>query len=89
MKVVSTREFRSNQTKIFDMANNGEDVVLKSRKSGCFRLVPVREYDTADCKRDITRELKAALQQVKDSMDGKTELKPAEALLDEIRNMNR
>jgi len=28
-----------------DMANNGEDIILKSRKNGSFKLVPVSESD--------------------------------------------
>ena len=36
-------------------------------------------------KRYIIAELKGALQQVKDHMDGKIQLKSAEALLDELR----
>ena len=41
MIVISTREFRANQTKFLDMARNGEDVILKSRSSGSFKLIPV------------------------------------------------
>lgn len=84
MLVISTRDFRTNQTKFLDMVNNGEDIVLKSREKGSFKLVPVKEED-AIIKRDIMAELKGALQQVKDHMDGKIQLKSAEALLDELR----
>ena len=84
MIVISTRDFRANQTKFLDMVNNGEDIVLKSREKGSFKLVPVKE-DTIIDKRDIIAELKGALQQVKDHMDGKIQLKSAEALLDELR----
>lgn len=84
MLVISTRDFRANQTKFLDMVNNGEDIVLKSREKGSFKLVPVKEED-AIIKRDIMAELKGALQQVKDHMNGKIQLKSAEALLDELR----
>lgn len=84
MLVISTRDFRANQTKFLDMVNNGEDIVLKSREKGSFKLVPVKEEDSI-IKRDIMAELKGALQQVKDHMDGKIQLKSAEALLDELR----
>lgn len=84
MLVISTRDFRANQTKFLDMVNNGEDIVLKSREKGSFKLVPVKEEDVI-IKRDIMAELKGALQQVKDHMDGKIQLKSAEALLDELR----
>ena len=85
MLVISTRDFRANQTKFLDMVNNGEDIVLQSREKGSFKLVPVKEEDTIINKRDIMAELKGALQQVKDHMDGKIQLKSAEALLDELR----
>lgn len=45
MIVISTRDFRANQSKFMDMANSGEDVILKSRKNGSFKLVPVSEHD--------------------------------------------
>ena len=46
MLVISTREFRSKQSKYLDLARNGEDVVLKSREKGSFKLIPVVESDT-------------------------------------------
>lgn len=66
MLVISTRDFRANQSKFMDMANSGEDIILKSRKNGSFKLVPVSEHDTliskeyilepdADFERAITR----------------------------------
>lgn len=85
MLVISTRDFRANQTKFLDMVNKGEDIVLKSREKGSFKLVPVKEEDAIINKRDITAELKGALQQVRDHMDGKIQLKSAEDLLDELR----
>ena len=45
MVVVSSREFRANQRKYFDLARN-HDVVITSRSHGSYRLVPVSESDT-------------------------------------------
>ena len=45
MIVVSSREFRANQRKYFDLALTN-DVVITSRSHGSYRLVPVRESDT-------------------------------------------
>ena len=42
MTIVSTREFRANQTKFLGMASRGEHVVLKSRL-GSYRLIPIEE----------------------------------------------
>jgi len=44
MVVVSSREFRANQKKYFDLAKNN-DVVITSRKHGNYRLVPMSESD--------------------------------------------
>ena len=44
MKIVSSREFRDNQKKYFDMVENNEQVVIK-RKNRSYKLVLVREDD--------------------------------------------
>ena len=54
MTIVSTRDFRANQTKFLDMALRGEHVVLKSRR-GSVRLMPVEEEE--EPKRDVTAEI--------------------------------
>lgn len=84
MTVISTRDFRANQTKFLDMVKNGEDVILKSRSHGSFRLTPVVPEDTVVKKRDLTEELVAALRQVRDHMDGKIELKTLDEVIDEL-----
>lgn len=53
MLVISTRDFRANQTKFLDMVNNGEDIILRSRGKGSFKLVPVSEHDTLISKEHI------------------------------------
>lgn len=45
MVVVSSREFRANQRKYFDLARSN-DVVITSRSHGSYRLVPIAEDDT-------------------------------------------
>jgi len=45
MVVVSSREFRANQRKYFDLARTN-DVVITSRSHGSYRLVPVMDDDT-------------------------------------------
>lgn len=45
MVIVSSREFRANQRKYFDLARTN-DVVITSRTHGSYRLVPVMEDDT-------------------------------------------
>ena len=77
MIVISTRDFRANQTRYLDMARRGEDVILN-------RLTPVDTEDAVVSKRDLTEELRLALQQVKDHMEGKIKLKSADTLIDEL-----
>lgn len=45
MVVVSSRDFRANQRKYFDLARDN-DVVITSRSHGSFRLVPISQDDT-------------------------------------------
>ena len=45
MVVVSSREFRANQRKYFNLARTN-DVVITSRAHGSYRLVPVSLDDT-------------------------------------------
>ena len=42
MTIVTTRDFRANQTKFLDMALRGEHVVLKSRR-GSVRLNVIKQ----------------------------------------------
>ena len=60
MVVVSTRDFRTNQTKYLNLAKAGEHVVLKSR-AGSFRILPDEGSDTIDAPRDLMKELRNAL----------------------------
>lgn len=86
MIVISTRDFRANQTKFLDMANNGENIVLKSRGKGSFRIVPVSEKEPVSEERDLITEFRGALQEVKDHLEGKRKLKTIESLIDELRD---
>lgn len=82
MVVVSTRDFRTNQTKYLTMAKAGEHVVLKSR-AGNFRICPDNGVD-ANTPRDLMKEFKNALIEVKEAMTGKRVLQSAESLLNEL-----
>lgn len=86
MVVVSTRDFRVNQTKYLNMAKSGEHVVLKSR-AGNFRIYPEEREDVMDvmnAPRDLIQELKNALTEVKESIEGKRTLLSAESLANEL-----
>ena len=84
MVVVSTRDFRTNQTKYLNLAKAGEHVVLKSRV-GSFRIFPKDEDgDTIKTPRDLMVELKGALQEVKEAIAGKRVIQSADSLFDEL-----
>ncbi len=83
MVVVSTRDFRVNQTKYLNMAKSGEHVVLKSR-AGSFRISPEDAKDVKEAPRDLILELKNALTEVKEAIEGKRILLSAESLADEL-----
>ena len=83
MTIVSARDFRANQGKYFSMENSGEHVILKSR-TGSFKIVPISSDDIVSNKRDLAAELRGALQEVKDHMEGKKQLQSLDSLLDEL-----
>ena len=45
MITVSGREFRANQGKYLDMVINGQELTLKLRGKGAFKIIPVQEED--------------------------------------------
>ena len=83
MVVVSTRDFRTNQTKYLNLAKAGEHVILKSR-AGNFRICPEDEEDVVKTPRDLMVELKNALSEVKEAIAGKQVLQSADSLFDEL-----
>ena len=83
MVVISTRDFRTNQTKYLNLAKAGEHVVLKSR-AGNFRISPDDGSHSIDSSRDLMKELRNALTEVKKAIAGKRKLQSADSLLDEL-----
>ena len=58
-------------------------MVLKSR-AGSFRIYPDDGSDTIDAPRDLMKELRNALTEVKEAIAGKRKLQSADSLLDEL-----
>ncbi len=83
MIVVSTRDFRANQTKYLEMAKNGIDVILRSR-SGSFKITPITEGNTLSSKSEMAIQLHHALKEVADAREGKINLRTAEELLNDL-----
>lgn len=77
MIVISTREFRANQGKYLGMAAKGEDIVLKSRGNGSFKIVPVSQDDTLMSKEEFYAKIERSAQQIREGkcfrqMDGES-----------------
>jgi len=66
MIVISTREFREKQGQYLGMVSRGEDVVLKSRKEGSFKLVPIHRDDTLMSKEKLDSIIAQGLLDIKD-----------------------
>mgnify|MGYP002625991811 CR=1 FL=1 len=68
MVVVSTRDFRANQTKFMRMAREGKQVMLRSKREGSFMLTPAENLEDV-----ITPELQVAIDKArKEFREGKT-----------------
>lgn len=75
MEVVTAREFRSNQGKFLIAAREGQSVLLTSRY-GNFKITPVTSDDVI-----IERDLREAVNQVKEHMEGRIELPNAKDIV--------
>lgn len=60
MTIISARDFRGEQGKYFKMVSDGENVVIKSRNHGSFKLVPITDDDTLVSKEEFFEKLKLA-----------------------------
>lgn len=83
MVVVTGRDYRANLAKYYGLAQKGEDVVVKARY-GSWKVVPITEEDVVVNKRDLRKELRNALAEVKEQMEGKKNLMTWEELLNEL-----
>lgn len=83
MVVVTGRDYRANLAKYYGLAQKGEDVVVKARY-GSWKVVPITEDDVVVNKRDLPQELRNALMEVKESMEGKKNLMTWEKLVNEL-----
>ena len=75
MEVVTAREFRSNQGKFLIAAREGQSVLLTSRY-GNFKITPVTSEDLI-----IERDIREAVNQVKEHMDGRIDLPKAKDII--------
>ena len=66
MLVISSRDFRSNQSKYLGMAANGQGVVLKTRSLGSFKIVPLMEDDTLITKEELYKKIDKGIREIKE-----------------------
>lgn len=66
MLVISSREFRANTGKYLDLVSKGQDVILKSRSLGSFRLTPVKENDIVMSETEFYSKIDRSIKQAKE-----------------------
>jgi len=81
--IVTGKDFRANPSRYIGIAHSGGNVILKSR-AGSVRLIPVDNSEVKTVSRDLKAELRSALTDVKESMQGKKKLLSWEELIDEL-----
>lgn len=69
MIVVSSREFRDNQKKYFDLIDGNEQVIVQRGKNKSYKLVSVQEQETLMTEAEFYTKIDKSIQQFK---DGKT-----------------
>lgn len=65
MLVISSREFRQNQRKYFDKADNGERIIVQRGKDKSYALTPVSKDDLY-FNAEMIRRIKESIQQARD-----------------------
>jgi prevent-host-death family protein len=64
MLVISSREFRQNQKKYFDRADQGEQIIVQRGKDKAYVLTPVKEADMYFNAEMINR-IKQSIEEIK------------------------
>lgn len=79
----TSREFRSQQAHVFDLADQGEKIVIRRSKKQAYTLVPVEDEDITFTK-SLEERIGMALQEVKQMREGKIKELSVKELLDEL-----
>ena len=83
MIVISTREFRDNQKKYFDLADNNEQVIVQRGKSKSYKLVPIIEGETLMSEQEFLAKIDESIKQFKEGKVTRVDsLQDFEKLLD-------
>lgn len=65
MIIVSSRDFRANQSRYFDLAKE-QDVIITSRNKGSYRLVPITEDDLLMSRKELIAKIDKGIQEYKE-----------------------
>lgn len=63
MLVISSREFRDNQKKYMDLADNNQQVIIQRGKGKAYALTPVSERDRYFMDPEVTAEIREGIAQ--------------------------
>lgn len=85
MTIISARDFRRASGQYFERAAQGEDVIVKTRNHGSFRLVPITDDDTLMSKSAFLEKLQQAEQEI---IEGKCRrFKTAEDAIEHLKSL--
>lgn len=65
MLVISSKEFRDNQTKYFDLVDQNQQVIVQRGKDKSYVLVPVSEEDRFFLDPKVIKEVKEGIEDYK------------------------
>ena len=86
MVVVSSREFRANQRKYFDLALTN-DVVITSRSHGSYRLVPIKDSDILIDQATLEAKIRRGIEEYEQGkVHGREEGESMDSFLDRMIN---
>lgn len=66
MIMISSREFKNNQKKYFDLIDNGEQVIIQRGKVRFYKLIPVTSGDACMTEEEFYEKIDRSIQQVKE-----------------------
>ena len=75
MLVISSSDFRSNQSKYLGMAAKGLGVVLTTRNMGSFKIVPVSEDDTLMTREELYKKIDKGIKEIQEGKGYKVSTK--------------
>lgn len=86
MRVISSREFRDNQKKYFDLVDQNEQIIVQRGKNKSYVLTPIYQTDKFFNQSHIIEKLNQSIQELK---EGKTVKMGQNESLDEFLNRFR